>query len=59
VAAISFEQKSALLDRREPPIFRFSNFRCVPIDGTRAVELFAATGSRHIAGAAIELGTGD
>ena len=28
--------------------FPFSNFRCGPIDGARAVELFAATGSLHI-----------
>ena len=39
---------AALLDRREPPIFRFSKFRCGPIDGARALELFAATGSLHI-----------
>src|SRR5665213_2731963 len=36
------------LDRREPSIFLFSEFRCGPIDGARAVELFAATGSLHI-----------
>ena len=28
--------------------FRFRKFRCGPIDGARAVELFAATGSLHI-----------
>jgi hypothetical protein len=39
---------AALLDRREPPIFRFSKFRCGPIDGARALELLAATGSLHI-----------
>ena len=39
---------AVLLDRREPPIFLFSEFRCGPIDGARAVELFAATGSLHI-----------
>ena len=37
-----------MLDRREPLIFLFSKFRCGPIDGARAVELFAATGSLHI-----------
>ena len=39
---------AALLDRREPLIFLFSKFRCGPIDGARAVELLAATGSLHI-----------
>jgi hypothetical protein len=36
---------AVLLDRREPPIFLFSKFRCGPIDGARAVR---ATGSLHI-----------
>ena len=42
---------AAMLDRREPLIFRFSKFRCGPIDGARAVR---ATGSQHSAPAAIE-----
>jgi len=37
-----------LLDRREPLIFLLSDLRCGPIDGARAVELIAATGSLHI-----------
>ena len=53
------ESGAALLDRREPPIFRFlSDLRCAPIDEAQAVELFAATGSLHIAGAASELAVG-
>ena len=50
------ESGAALLDRREPPIFLFSKFRCAPIDGAR--ELFGATGSNRIVGAAIEMGRG-
>ena len=31
---------AALLDRREPPIFLFSELRCAPIDGARAVRSY-------------------
>ena len=42
---------AANLDRRELLIFRFSKFRCGPIDGARAGR---ATGSNRLVGAAIE-----
>src|SRR5665213_2846402 len=45
------ESDAALLDRREPLIFLFSELRCAPIDGARAGR---ATGSNRFVGAAIE-----